>query len=61
MAITYSFILPNGEAAKDVANWLPWPIAMVPMSLVGLFLASRIWNATPKPTSAAPAAQSQRV
>lgn len=53
MALTYSYILPNGEAAKDAANWLPWPVAMVPVAVIGLFLASRIWNAKPIPKATA--------
>lgn len=48
-------ILPSGEAAKDPAAWSNWPIAMLPMALVGLLLATRVWNAKPAPKVAKPA------
>ena len=48
MAALYSVILPDGEAAKEVANWAPWPLAMIPMAIIGFALATRIWNAKPK-------------
>ncbi|MFT5234369.1 MAG: OPA family glycerol-3-phosphate transporter-like MFS transporter [Candidatus Krumholzibacteriia bacterium] len=58
MSLTYSLVLPKGEldaagqltgAATDPANWQAWPLAMVPLALLGLILASRLWNAKPKP------------
>lgn len=58
MSLTYSIVLPKGEidaagqiigAATDPANWKAWPLAMVPMALIGLVLALRLWNAKPKP------------
>jgi len=58
MSLTYSLLLPKGEidsagmvvgAATDPANWKAWPLAMVPMALIGLVLALRLWNAKPKP------------
>ena len=48
MALTFSVILPEGEAAAVKANWVPWPIAMIPIALIGLVLATRIWHAMPK-------------
>ena len=36
----------------DPANWQAWPIAMVPLALLGLLLATRIWSAKPKPKEA---------
>jgi OPA family glycerol-3-phosphate transporter-like MFS transporter len=33
------------EAAKQVANWQAWPVAMVPVAALGLVLSIRIWNA----------------
>jgi len=48
-AMVYGSILPSGEAAKDPANWINWPIAMLPVSAAGLWMAARLWNA--KPTS----------
>jgi OPA family glycerol-3-phosphate transporter-like MFS transporter len=53
MSITYGIILPDDtmkEVAANPDNWASWPISMIPVSLLGLFLATRIWNA--KPTSA---------
>ncbi len=53
MSLLYIFILPQdgvGEAA-DPANWSLWPISMIPMALIGLLLAIRLWNAKPKPKS----------
>ncbi|MBT3219283.1 MAG: hypothetical protein HN348_09345 [Proteobacteria bacterium] len=61
MSFTYGFILPQEEldtcgnligAATEPANWIAWPISMVPIALIGLILASRLWNAKPKPGSA---------
>jgi OPA family glycerol-3-phosphate transporter-like MFS transporter len=48
-------ILPDGEAAKDPSNWTVWPIALMPLAIVGTLLALRIWNAKPQPTKAAAA------
>jgi OPA family glycerol-3-phosphate transporter-like MFS transporter len=45
-------ILPSGDAAKDPANWSNWPIALLPLSFVGLVLATRVWNARPQPKAA---------
>jgi OPA family glycerol-3-phosphate transporter-like MFS transporter len=36
-------------ATTDPANWLPWPLAMIPMAIIGLILATRVWNAKPQP------------
>ncbi len=41
-------ILPKGDAAKDAANWNSWPYVMIPVALIGLLFAARIWNARPK-------------
>lgn len=58
MSLTYSLLLPQEQldsagkligAATDPANWRPWPMAMVVISVIGLFLATRLWNAKPKP------------
>src|SRR5262249_1896085 len=32
-------------AAKLVASWQAWPIAMVPVAAIGLALSIRLWNA----------------
>lgn len=42
-------LLPSGEEARVMANWSTWPIALVPLSFVGLLLATRVWNARPQP------------
>ncbi len=42
-------LLPQGDAAKDPANWSNWPLVMIPVAIVGLFLATRVWNAKPQP------------
>jgi MFS transporter, OPA family, glycerol-3-phosphate transporter len=49
-------LLPKKEAAKDPANWRMWPIAMLPVALIGLVLATRVWNAKPKALPALPPA-----
>jgi len=42
-------ILPEGEMAKDPANWDSWPLVMIPVAAIGLAFAARIWNARPQP------------
>ena len=32
-------------AAKVVGNWCAWPIAMLPVALVGIVLSLTVWNA----------------
>ena len=52
MALTYGILLPDDTdpaAAADPANWISWPIAMVPVALTGALLATRVWNAKPQP------------
>lgn len=46
-AVTFGFLLPErgSPASKDFNNWYAWPGAMLPMALIGLFFATRIWNA----------------
>ena len=58
MSLTYKFLLPEPQIdaatgkltgpATDPANWDVWPIAMIPVALVGLVLARKVWHATPK-------------
>jgi MFS transporter, OPA family, glycerol-3-phosphate transporter len=50
MAFTYGALLPDGEAAHDVNNWIAWPLAMIPVAAIGLVLARRVWHAAPKKT-----------
>ncbi len=51
----FNGLLPAKEAAKDPENWRIWPIAMIPLTVVGLVLATRVWNAKPKAAGPAPA------
>lgn len=62
MSGTYALILPKEDyvtvdgvktlvgPVTDPGNWSAWPISMVPVALIGAFLAIRLWNA--KPTKA---------
>ena len=47
------FVLPRGDATKTASNWYTWPCAILPIAIVGIYLASRLWNAKPKPKAAA--------
>jgi MFS transporter, OPA family, glycerol-3-phosphate transporter len=46
----YGHALPEkGTApAKEIGNWYPWPEAMIPVAVIGLVLAVRLWNARPQ-------------
>ncbi|MBI5495833.1 MAG: MFS transporter [Deltaproteobacteria bacterium] len=44
----YARILPHGADAANAANWISWPVAMLPVAAVGLVLATRVWNARPQ-------------
>lgn len=46
-------ILPQGTDAAERGNWSNWPLAMLPIAIVGLVLAARIWNAKPKAAKSA--------
>jgi OPA family glycerol-3-phosphate transporter-like MFS transporter len=50
MAVTYGWLLPDDTsgASANPDAWVWWPGAMIPVSLIGLLLALRIWNAKPK-------------
>ena len=63
MAITYKNILPSDNdavAAGDPQNWIWWPIAMIPVALIGLVLSTRVWNAKPKGKKSEPAPASDK-
>jgi OPA family glycerol-3-phosphate transporter-like MFS transporter len=58
MSFTYAIVLPREQLdaagkivgpATEPGNWLPWPLAMVPIAAIGLFLATRVWHAKPQP------------
>jgi OPA family glycerol-3-phosphate transporter-like MFS transporter len=60
MSFTYAILLPREQLdaagnivgpATDPANWRAWPLAMVPVAALGLFLATRVWYAKPQPKS----------
>ena len=46
-SLYYGAALPSGDASKVPSNWIAWPVAMIPVSLIGFYLTTRIWNATP--------------
>ena len=48
-SVLYGHILPEKgtPAAKEMASWYGWPVAMVPVALIGFLLALRVWNARP--------------
>jgi OPA family glycerol-3-phosphate transporter-like MFS transporter len=48
-------ILPKeGAGADNPASWGNWPIAMLPVAIVGFVLATRVWNAKPKKHTPSP-------
>ncbi|XXY53564.1 MFS transporter [Sorangium sp. So ce269] len=49
----YGSVLPSGDAARNPGNWMSWPVAMLPVALVGFALATRLWNARPQRQAAA--------
>lgn len=51
-SVFYGHFLPEGDAAKDPGNWTVWPVSMIPIGLIGFFLALRLWNARPDPKAA---------
>ena len=53
MSFTYGAILPEGDAQAVLDNWTAWPVAMIPVAILGLVLARRVWNATPQAKTAA--------
>jgi OPA family glycerol-3-phosphate transporter-like MFS transporter len=61
MSLTYGFVLPQEKfdaqgkltgPVTDPANWSPWPISMILIGIAGFLLATRLWNAKPKPKTA---------
>ena len=50
-AALYAFTLPKVGAvgADNPAAWWFWPVAMIPVSIIGLVLAYKIWKVTVKP------------
>jgi len=60
-SVLLGFLLPEKgkPEAADIANWKVWPYLMVPVAVVGLLLALRVWNAKPKPKKRAAEAASE--
>jgi len=52
-SLVVGLVLPKGDASHVAANWISWPIAMLPVAILGLGLATRVWNARPKNADAA--------
>ena len=52
-SFVYGATLPEKgtPAATDAHNWIWWPGAMIPVAVVGLLLALRLWNARVQPKS----------
>jgi OPA family glycerol-3-phosphate transporter-like MFS transporter len=46
-------VAPN-PAYRDIDNWHAWPLAMIPIAVIGLVLSISIWNARVKSTPTAP-------
>lgn len=48
-ALVLGALLPNDKVAqRDPANWGAWPLAMLPLAVIGFALTLRIWNAKPR-------------
>ena len=54
-ALALGFAVPKGALAKAAGNWWAWPLVMLPAAAIGFALATRIWNAKPKPKAFAAA------
>lgn len=54
----YGSLLPEKgtAAARLVSSWQAWPVAMVPVAAIGLWLSIRLWNARVVVRAAVPAA-----
>ncbi len=62
MSLTYATLLPQEEfdaaghltgPVTEPGNWISWPVAMIPMAIIGLLLTTRVWSAKPKGRRAA--------
>ena len=54
MSLVYMFILPDDSnllISGNPDNWISWPLSMIPISLIGFLLATRVWSAKPKSAS----------
>jgi len=41
-------ITPTGAAKADPSEWNKWPLFLIPLAVLGLVMALRIWNAKPR-------------
>ena len=44
-AFIYGNVMPTGKEAADASNWHVWPLAMVPLAVIGLGLSLSVYNA----------------
>jgi OPA family glycerol-3-phosphate transporter-like MFS transporter len=52
-AAVYGHTLPSkNSGAHDASSWLSWPVAMIPVAVVGLALSISVYNARVQPGSA---------
>ncbi len=40
-------VLPSGLDQKAAGNWSTWPLAILPLAILGTLMATRVWNAKP--------------
>lgn len=54
MALINAIVLPSAKTAeaKIASNWEPLFISMIPVALIGLVLATRVWNSRARPKGA---------
>ncbi len=52
-AVIYGHVLPTGGDVADTSHWLVWPIAMIPLGIIGLALSLSVYNARVQPKPAA--------
>jgi MFS transporter, OPA family, glycerol-3-phosphate transporter len=50
--LTVNGVLVDNPAVHVVSNWYAWPIAMIPVAVIGLALTLTVYNASVKPGSA---------
>lgn len=53
-AVVIGQLTPVGPAAKNPANWIWWPVFLIPFAVIGFILSARIWNALPKKAARKP-------
>ena len=48
----FYYVTPAGDARHEMSNWWAWPVAMIPVAIIGLVLSTRVWNARPPKAAA---------